>query len=564
MGSGQINERDNELKSIEDDVKLCQYTEKLADLRKDGVNKVLSLKQDIVAAKKSKLLSADEKQRIIANCRTGIEAAQKVMAANSAEEKRLEKEAVAYADHLSKEVEARVIAEENAKLAALKADYAKEVSDIKQETAVALDKIRSQFAGNASVLKDELDARKYVAKSALFDAHSRYQTAVDRCRDAKNQVFVTHVQKNRSLRNGKTKLSEDIGLNFRNYIYKFKLSKFFLDNGLYLAILVFFIVCIILAPLSGNGQLLTLPNIFTILEQASTRMFYALGVAGLILLAGTDLSIGRMVALGAVVTGLILHPGQNIVTFFGLGPWDFTPIPMAVRVIMALFLSIVLCVAFSAFAGVFSARLKIHPFISTLATQLIIYGLLFFGTSGTPVGSIDSGIKDMFGGRWILGVLNGELITFPKLIIPAVIAIIVAWFIWNKTTFGKNMYAVGGNAEAASVSGISVFKVTLGVFIMAGIFYGCGSFLEAFKANASAGTGQGYELDAIAACVVGGISFNGGIGKIGGAVIGVIIFTGLTYCLTFLGIDTNLQFVFKGFIIIAAVALDSVKYLKKK
>ncbi|MDY4708247.1 MAG: galactoside ABC transporter permease, partial [Candidatus Treponema excrementipullorum] len=157
-----------------------------------------------------------------------------------------------------------------------------------------------------------------------------------------------------------------------------------------------------------------------------------------------------------------------------------------------------------------------------------------------------------------------ELVTFPKLIIPAVIAIIVAWFIWNKTTFGKNMYAVGGNAEAASVSGISVFKVTMGVFIMAGVFYGFGAFLETFKANASAGTGQGYELDAIAACVVGGISFNGGIGKIGGAVLGVIIFTGLTYCLTFLGIDTNLQFVFKGLIIIAAVALDSVKYLKKK
>jgi methyl-galactoside transport system permease protein len=107
------------------------------------------------------------------------------------------------------------------------------------------------------------------------------------------------------------------------------------------------------------------------------------------------------------------------------------------------------------------------------------------------------------------------------------------------------MYAVGGNAEAASVSGISVFKVTMGVFIMAGIFYESGAFLEAFRANASAGTGQGYELDAIAACVVG-----------------VIIFTGLTYCLTFLGIDTNLQFVFKGFII-TAVALDSVKYLKK-
>ena len=112
-----------------------------------------------------------------------------------------------------------------------------------------------------------------------------------------------------------------MSLNFRDYIYKFKLSKFFLDNGLYLAILVFFIVCIVLAPLSGSGNLLTLPNIFTILEQSSVRMFYALGVAGLILLAGTDLSVGRMVAMGAVVTGLILHPGMNIVTKRSLKPW---------------------------------------------------------------------------------------------------------------------------------------------------------------------------------------------------------------------------------------------------
>ena len=293
-------------------------------------------------------------------------------------------------------------------------------------------------------------------------------------------------------------------------------------------------------------------------------MFYALGVAGLILLAGTDLSIGRMVALGSVVTGLILHPGVNIVKFFNMGPWDFTGLPMGFRVVMALVLSVTLCSAFAAFSGVFSARLKMHPFISTLATQLIIYGLLFFGTTGTPVGSIDSAVKDAIGGRWELGYIGTEYITFPKLIVPAVIAVIVAWFIWNKTIFGKNMYAVGGNAEAATVSGISVFKITMMVFVMAGIFYGCGAFLEAFRANASAGTGQGYEMDAIAACVVGGISFNGGIGKISGAVMGVIIFTSLTYCLTFLGIDTNLQFVIKGVIIIAAVALDSVKYLKRK
>lgn len=340
--------------------------------------------------------------------------------------------------------------------------------------------------------------------------------------------------------------------------------KFFLNNGLYIAIIIFFITCIIVSPSIGAGHLLTLPNIFTILEQSSTRMFYALGVAGLILLAGTDLSIGRMVALGSIVTGLILHPGKNIVQFFSMGPWDFSAIPIPLRLIFALLLSITLCSAFCIFSGIFTAKLKIHPFISTLASQLIIYGLLFFGTTGTPVGSIDSNIKDMIGGRWFLGVINGEAVTFPKLIIPAAIAVLIAWFIWNKTTFGKYMYAVGGNSEAASVSGVNVFKVTMWTFVMAGIFYGCGAFFEAFRANASAGTGQGYEMDAIAACVVGGISFSGGIGKIGGAAIGVIIFTSLTYCLTFLHIDTNLQFVFKGIIIIAAVALDSVKYLKHK
>lgn len=552
-----------EIKTLDEDEKLRGYSETLHNLRKDGVKKIADLKQEIFSLKKSKMIDSAEKQRLISEKKDGIEKAREVAAKNKAEEIRVEKEAVAYANTISKEYIAQVVLSENESIAKHKQDFAQEVLKIKSEYAEKESKLKSSGMDSAA-LKEEIATLKYETKSSLFDARSRLSSAVGRCKDAKNQAFVNHVQKNRSLRNGKNKFSEDFVLNLNDYIYKFKLSKFFLDNGLYLAILVFFIVCIILAPISGNGNLLSLPNIFTILEQSSTRMFYALGVAGLILLAGTDLSVGRMVALGAVVTGLVLHPGQNIVTFFGMGPWDFTAIPMAVRVIMALFSSVFLCVLFSAFAGVFSARLKIHPFISTLATQLIIYGLLFFGTSGTPVGSIDSGIKDVFGGRWVLGVINGELVTFPKLIIPAAIAIVVAWFIWNKTTFGKNMYAVGGNAEAASVSGISVFKVTLGVFIMAGIFYGFGAFFEAFKANASAGTGQGYELDAIAACVVGGISFNGGIGKIGGAVLGVIIFTSLTYCLTFLGIDTNLQFVFKGFIIIAAVALDSIKYLKRK
>ena len=556
-------------KLLAEDAVLSEYTKRLDELRAGGVNKISAVMQEIAAIRKNKLLSAEEKRSRIAGLQKQIEDAKTVAAQHKDEDKELTHKAVQRVNALAAAFEQEVKKSEDEKAEHHKQEYAAKVQNITEAAEKKKQDIAAAFAGKTSEedrreLQQELTAAGNALKSALFDAKNHYETALGKCKTAKHQVYVDRVQKNIHLRNSKTSFSENFVLGFKDYAYKFTPAQFFLANGLYIAIAIFFVVCIIVAPLSGSGNLLTISNILTILEQSSVRMFYALGVAGLILLAGTDLSVGRMVAMGAVVTGLILHPGQNIVTFFGMGPWDFTAIAMPIRVLLSVSISIILCVVFSAFAGFFSAWLKIHPFIWTLATQLINNGLLVFGTSGTPVGSIDAGIKDFFGGRWVLGVVNGELVTFPKLIIPAVIAIAVAWFIWNKTVLGKNMYAVGGNAEAASVSGISVFKVTMSVFIMAGIFYGFGAFFEAFKANASAGTGQGYELDAIAACVVGGISFNGGIGKLEGAVLGVIIFTGLTYCLTFLGIDTNLQFVFKGFIIIAAVALDSVKYLKKK
>ena len=224
---------------------------------------------------------------------------------------------------------------------------------------------------------------------------------------------------------------------------------------------------------------------------------------------------------------------------------------------MSLSLSVLFCVLFSALAGFFTAKLNMHPFVTTLATQLIVFGLLCFATNTTSSGTIDFGIKNMLAGR-----LGG---VFPTLIIYAVICIAVVWFIWNKTRFGKNMYAVGGNKEAAAVSGINVFKTTLLVFVFAGVLYGIGSFLEGLRiGTAVATTGTGYELDAIAACVVGGISFSGGIGKVKGAVVGVVLFTAITYILTFLGLDANIQFILKGAIIMSAVALDSVKYLKRK
>ena len=254
------------ISSPEDDAKLQQYTQQLNDLRVDGVNKVLSLQQDIATTKKSKLISADEKQKLIASFNTQLAAARKVAAANKASEQLLAKEAVAYNNALSKEYKEKVIAQENKKLADLKAAYNQEVAKIKADAQAEINGLSSRYSGEE--LKEEVSVKRYEMRSALFDAKSRYTSAVEKCKDTMNQAFITHVQKNRHLRNGKTNLAEDMSLNFRDYIYKFKLSKFFLDNGLYLAILVFFIVCIVLAPLSGSGNLLTLPNIFTIRSRA--------------------------------------------------------------------------------------------------------------------------------------------------------------------------------------------------------------------------------------------------------------------------------------------------------
>ena len=156
-------------------------------------------------------------------------------------------------------------------------------------------------------------------------------------------------------------------------------------------------------------------------------------------------------------TAVILHSGNNVITFFGGASWNFDSWPVGIRIIFALFLSIFFCTLFSALAGFFTARFKMHPFITTLSTQLIVYGLMMYATTGVNSGALDSSIKSGIAGNW------GD---FSKLTLYALIAIVVVWFIWNKTKFGKNMYAVGGNAEAASVSGISVFWVTLGVFIM--------------------------------------------------------------------------------------------------
>ena len=517
-------------------------------LRADGTDKVIDIQNSIDSLKRDKIYTAQEKAAKLKEYQAELAKAKEVEAKNKEQVSKLIGDAEAYLKaHFDTDY-----------YQAVTASCKEEKQQALTNYAAAVDQLNKEHQATLSKLSDphEIKDEKYVHKNRLFDAKMKrtkdLQEVKDRCHAAFDHKF--HLID--MLRMSKFTFGETMSQKWENYKYTFNRRDFLLRNGLYIAIIIIFIALCIATPIIKNVQLLTVNNVLNILSQASPRMFLALGVAGLILLAGTDLSIGRMVGMGMTAATIVMHSGPNTGGVFGY-LFDFSGIPVIVRVFLALVVCIVLCTIFTTIAGFFTAKFKMHPFISTMATMLVIFGLVTYSTKGVSFGGIDSTIPGM-----VIPRING----FPTIILWAVAAVAVVWFIWNKTTFGKNLFAVGGNPEAAAVSGISVFKVTVGAFILAGVLYGFGSWLECLRmtGSGSAAYGQGWEMDAIAACVVGGISFTGGIGKISGCVVGVFIFTALTYSLTTLGIDTNLQFVFSGIIILVAVMLDCLKYVQKK
>ncbi len=521
---------------------------KIDNLRAEGTDRIIFLQNNISTTKKDRTLSKGEKDKKIAEDMAALEKAKAVESKNKDEVSKLISDAESYLKmHFDKDYYQPV--KENCVSAKeeVKDKYQAKVAKLKQEHQENISKL-----SNHQEIKDE----NYVYKNRLFDAKMVLEKDLQQIKDKKHAAYTYKYHLLDLLRMSKFTFVEARAQKWENYKYTFNRRTFLLQNGLYIAIILIFIMLCIITPIIKGSPLLTYNNVLNILQQASPRMFLALGVAGLILLTGTDLSIGRMVGMGITTSTIIMHQGINTGSVFG-HVFDFTGLPVVIRIVFALLMCIILCTFFTAIAGFFTAKFKMHPFISTMANMLVIFGLVTYATKGVSFGAIEPVIPNM-----IIPKING----FPTIILWAAAAIAIVWFIWNKTTFGKNLYAVGGNPEAAAVSGISVFKVTVGAFVLAGILYGFGSWLECARmfGSGSATYGQGWEMDAIAACVVGGVSFTGGIGKISGVVAGVFIFTALTYSLTILGIDTNLQFVFSGIIILVSVTLDCLKYVQKK
>lgn len=325
------------------------------------------------------------------------------------------------------------------------------------------------------------------------------------------------------------------------------------NNAMFIIIAIAIIYIAIRVP-----AFLSLSSIVNIISLTAARLPIALGIAGAIVLTGTDISAGRCVGLTACVAASLLQmTGYSKKMFPELPPlplWAVLVIVMAIGAVVGLV------------NGFFVAKFKLHPFIVTLSTQLILFGsvlmyLMIGSNNGQTLSGLDSSYTDFVRGT----LFKIGTVAVPNYVLYSLVLTAIIWVIWNKTAFGKNMFAVGSNEEAANVSGVNVFKTIILVFVLAGVMYGITGFIEGARiASCSANTGLNYESDAIAACVIGGVSFVGGTGKISGIVTGVFLLQIIFVGLNFLSVSANMLYIIKGLIILVACAIDMRKYLARK
>ena len=326
-----------------------------------------------------------------------------------------------------------------------------------------------------------------------------------------------------------------------------------LNNAMYIIIAAAVIFIAVRVP-----AFLSLSSIINVVSLTAAKLPIALGVGGCIVLSGTDISAGRVVGLTACIAAALLQATDYVNKLF--------PNLETVPVWAAFLAAIAVGAAVGFVNGFFVAKFKLHPFIVTLSTQLIAFGavlmfLMVGNNNGQTLSGLDSSYTEFIRGS--LFSVGG--VAVPKYVLYSAVLTVLMWVVWNKTKFGKRMFAVGSNEEAARISGINVFATVVGVFVLAGAMYGVTGFIEGARiASCSANTGLTYESDAIAACVIGGVSFVGGTGNIGGIVIGVLLLQLIFVGLNFLSVSANMLYIIKGAIILAACSVEMRKYLNRR
>ncbi len=294
-------------------------------------------------------------------------------------------------------------------------------------------------------------------------------------------------------------------------------------------------------------------NFSNLVSNTAVRFIIALGVSGCLITKGTDLSAGRQVGFAACLAGILVQRGDYTGRL-----WKAVPE-------MNIGLIFLIVVAFGALWGLINGliitKLHVPPFIATLGTQTIIYGICLVISDAQPIGGFQKIYTSLITGR--IGSAKG--FNIPYLLLVALLFGVLFWYIYNHSCHGKYMYAIGGNEVAAEVSGVNTEKTLTSIYTIAGIMYAIAGYLLAAKSGgASASMGNGYELEAIAGCTIGGVSTTGGIGTVSGIIIGVLVFELLKIILQFLGVNPYYNYVVQGFVIVIAVALDIRKYIAKK
>ena len=300
----------------------------------------------------------------------------------------------------------------------------------------------------------------------------------------------------------------------------------FRQYGIFFA---FIIICLALAL--STPQFFTVSNLLNIGTQVSINALLAFGVTFVIISGGIDLSLGSMVAVTGVVAATFAHPDTYSVA-------------------VPIFIGLVAGLALGAFNGVVITKSKVPPFIVTLGTMTIGRGLALILSKGRPI----SNLSDSF--NFIGG---GNLFGIPFPIVVLILAFIVCSVILNKTILGRYIYAVGGNEQAARASGIRVNNVKMWVYTICGLLSAMGGILLTSRiTTGQPNAGAGFELDAIAAAIIGGTSTSGGTGTMSGTLIGALLIGVISNSLDLLNVTSYYQQVVMGAIIIGAVVLDSI------
>ncbi|MFA9465315.1 MAG: beta-methylgalactoside transporter [Velocimicrobium sp.] len=322
------------------------------------------------------------------------------------------------------------------------------------------------------------------------------------------------------------------------------ISKFVVENILYICLVLMIVIIAVISP-----SFISIRVLSDVLIQSAPKILLAMGMLVVIIAGGMDMTVGRLAGLGAVVSGTLAQQTTYYLKF-----WVGLPeLPIWVPIIFSILIGLVM----GAITGVIISKFKVPAFLAGLGMQMVIYGANLLFLKKAPNNSQPlAGFKDSF-----LKFGTGSIFGISYLIIVAFAVMIFVFILLNMTTLGKNIYATGGNREAAKVAGINVFRVDMFVYMLSGVlaaFAGC--MIAARTGSATATYAEGYEMDAIASCIIGGASFAGGIGNVPGAFLGVIIFSVINYGLTFVGLSSYWQYIVKGLIIIVAVGLDMRKY----